>query len=178
MLPWSHKAFRANAPVNSSDMLCRFIDVIPLAYLVYFTFFGVILPPLLAMVVLYSGVFHILRRRLRDSLSRHMEQQTYFLKEQALTKVLTLVLLLFVACWLPLNVMNSVTFFRGPDAVSKEVVYTGILLTHAHSAINPLLYGFRIRRIRDAYLQLWNRLCQLNHFRASLNVTPLLTVII
>lgn len=77
----------------------------------------------------------------------------YYLKEQ----VLTLVLLPLVACWLPLNVINSVTFFRGPDAVPIEVVYTGILLTHAHLAINPFLYGFRIRRIRDAYLQLWNR---------------------
>lgn len=76
-LPWSHEAFRANAPVNSSDTVCRFIDVMPLAYLVYFTFFGIILPLLLAMMALYSGVFHILRRCLRDSLSGDMEQQTY-----------------------------------------------------------------------------------------------------
>ncbi|KAL4623826.1 adenosine receptor A3-like [Arapaima gigas] len=149
-------------PNNRRDMMnstikCNFSDVMPMNFMVYFNFFGCILVPLALMLWLYLLVFNNIRRHLRDRKSR-----TFYLKEQKLATSLALVLALFALCWLPLHIMNCTDYFCNTKKTGKETVQAGILLSHANSAVNPVVYAFRIQKIRKAYVMIWRKLtlCQ------------------
>jgi len=43
---------------------CSFVAVIDFAYMVYFNFFGCILPPLVVMVAIYSYIYSVVRRHI------------------------------------------------------------------------------------------------------------------
>ncbi|XP_035243405.1 adenosine receptor A3-like [Anguilla anguilla] len=140
---------------NSTTSICRLVSVIPMTYLVYFQFFGCTLLPLLVMCALYVHVFRSISKRLQRSQARATESHAYYAKERKLAKSLLLVLVLFAVGWLPLSIMNCVTIFGGD--VPLVAIYIGILLTHANSAVNPVVYAFKVPKIRSAYLRAWRK---------------------
>ncbi|XP_036388749.1 adenosine receptor A3-like [Megalops cyprinoides] len=143
---------------NNKTMECKFTDVMDMSYMVYFNFFGCILPPLLAMMILYVQVFRTIRKHLRENMAG--SQESFYLKEANLAQSLALVLVLFAICWLPLHLMNCA--FHFDSKAPKFVFYIGILLSHVNSAVNPVVYAFKIRKFQSAYLAIWRRyvLCQ------------------
>ncbi|XP_063065485.1 adenosine receptor A1-like [Engraulis encrasicolus] len=166
---------------NSSVIECTFLAVVSLPYMVYFNYFGCILLPLLVMTLLYALVFHNLRVRLqRESTSSittnssssvfhsypEPGSKAFYRRERRLASSLALVLVLFAVCWMPLHVMNCVLLFSGrPGAVSQGAFYAGILLSHANSAVNPVVYALRIRKIREAYAEILKRYFLCRHDR-------------
>ncbi|XP_067095284.1 adenosine receptor A3-like [Osmerus mordax] len=131
---------------------CTFLSVVSLPFMVYFNFLGCVLVPLLVMTLLYARLFWYLQGRLRDSLP---QARASLLRERRLASSLALVLVLFAGCWMPLHIMNCALLIRGPEAVPKEALYAGILLSHANSAVNPVVYAYRIPKIQQAYRQIW-----------------------
>lgn len=169
---WHNGSASANAPppsatANSSVIECTFLAVISLPYMVYFNYFGCILLPLLVMMLLYTLVFHNLHVRLqRESSSGEPGSKAFYKRERRLASSLALVLVLFAVCWMPLHIMNCVLLFsRGPGAVSQGAFYAGILLSHANSAVNPVVYALRIRKIREAYAEILRRYFLCHHKR-------------
>ena len=148
---------------SSSSTVCRFTDVISMSYLVYFTFFLCNLLPLCTMALLYGLIFRNIRRSLREMPGRSgpppsgptaAESRSFLRKEGRLAASLSQVLGLFALCWLPLHLMNCVVMFGGPSPPAAAF-HVGILLSHANSAANPVVYASRIPRIRKAYLKMW-----------------------
>ncbi|XP_038149090.1 adenosine receptor A1-like [Cyprinodon tularosa] len=154
MLGWHNHPDSLN-----STIVCNFVDVIPMDYLVYFSFFLCNLTPLLAMTVLYSYVFCYIRGNLKDKPGNGARNHSlsYLRKEKRLASSLSLVLALFALSWLPIHIMNVIVYFRGKTAVPYAAFYIGILLSHANSAINPIVYAFKIRKIQTAYVRIWRK---------------------
>ncbi|XP_037535770.1 adenosine receptor A1-like [Nematolebias whitei] len=136
--------------------LCQFIKVIPMSYLVYCYFFLCTLTPLFVMTALYGCVFCYIKKNLRAKPGNGAQNQLqdYLRKEKRLAGSLALVLSLFTLSWLPLNIMNCIEFYQ-PQSVKVTTFYAGIAFSHVNSAVNPIVYAFKIKKIKTAYLGIW-----------------------
>uniref|UniRef100_A0AAV2M529 Adenosine receptor A1 n=1 Tax=Knipowitschia caucasica TaxID=637954 RepID=A0AAV2M529_KNICA len=143
---------------GSADLVvtCEFETVISMDYMVYFNFFGWVLPPLLLMLGIYAEIFYMIHRQLNKKvISSHSDPRRYFGKELKLAKSLALVLFLFAVSWLPLHILNCITLFCPGCPSTPSLIYVAILLSHANSAVNPVVYAFRINKFRSAFRKIW-----------------------
>ncbi|XP_072163605.1 adenosine receptor A2b-like [Diadema setosum] len=139
---------------------CIFVEHIDLKYMVYFNFFGFVLPPLVVMLFVYVKIFQVVRIQYaaisrtvvgsQDDMSRRRSRLA--VKEGNAAKLLAIVILLFAISWLPLHVMNCISLLWQP--VPYEVLLPAIILSHANSAMNPILYAFSNREFRRTFHKL------------------------
>lgn len=140
---------------------CLFEDVVLMAYMVYFNFFGCVLIPLLLMLAIYLCIFMAARHQLRLIQLKvfHGEKSGSTLqKEVQAAKSLAIIVGLFAVCWLPLHIINCFTFFC-PECYRPPILimYTAIILSHGNSVVNPLIYAYRIREFRQTFRKIIRR---------------------
>ncbi|KAJ7988706.1 hypothetical protein DPEC_G00312010 [Dallia pectoralis] len=70
---------------------------------------------------------------------------------------LFLLVFLFMLCWLPIHCVNCVSLLMPRWHVPKALSLAAILLSHANSALNPLLYAYRMRSFRQTLRDLCRR---------------------
>ncbi|KAM8975993.1 adenosine receptor A3-like [Pelodytes ibericus] len=136
---------------------CRFTSAMSMDYMVYFNIFVWVFLPLVIMLVLYIEIFYLIRNQLKQSASQASRNGLFYGKEYKTAKSLALVLLLFALSWLPLSFMNCLFYFN-PEIVNssvfKSTLFLAILLSHANSVMNPIIYAFRIKKFKDAYIKI------------------------
>ncbi|XP_075052339.1 adenosine receptor A3-like [Mixophyes fleayi] len=152
MFGWNN---RSELKEEEKDYLnCKFLSVIGMDYMVYFNIFGWVFLPLLIMLALYIEVFYLIRKQLEKRTSKN---GVFYGKEYKTAKSLALVLLLFALSWLPLSILNCFIYFT-PNIVEYKVfqptIFIAILLSHANSAMNPIIYPFKIKKFKDTYVQI------------------------
>uniref|UniRef100_A0A8C5VVZ2 Adenosine receptor A3 n=28 Tax=Microcebus TaxID=13149 RepID=A0A8C5VVZ2_MICMU len=135
---------------NATFLSCQFRSVIRMDYMVYVSFFAGILLPLVVMCGIYLDIFYVIRNKLSQNFSSSKETSAFYGREFKTAKSLSLVLLLFAVSWLPLSIMNCVIYFSGE--VPPVVLYLGILLSHANSMMNPIVYAYKIKKFKETYL--------------------------
>ena len=66
----------------------------------------------------------------------------------------------FALCWLPLNIHYLLVYFRPEIGVHQPIwlVDVAILLSHANSMINPIIYAFHLRDIRTSFRKMFKQL--------------------
>ncbi|XP_055010059.1 adenosine A2a receptor b [Boleophthalmus pectinirostris] len=142
---------------------CLFEGVVTLHYMVYFNFFGCVLMPLVAMLVIYANIFMAARRQLRliglkCALARPsgevptVSSKTTLQKEVHAAKSLAIIVGLFAFCWLPLHIINCFNHLcHGCERPHIWVMNIAIILSHANSVVNPFIYAYRIREFRHTF---------------------------
>ncbi|KAJ8258065.1 hypothetical protein GJAV_G00192780 [Gymnothorax javanicus] len=160
MLGWNNlQRLQENGSIGPDLIItCQFETVISMEYMVYFNFFGWVLPPLILMVLIYLEIFYMIHRQLNKKVSAsNADPSKYYDKELKLAKSLALVLFLFAISWLPLHILNCITLFCPDCHKPMFLIYIAILLTHGNSAVNPVVYAFRIKKFRLAFLKIWKQ---------------------
>ncbi|KAM8904581.1 adenosine receptor A1-like [Spinachia spinachia] len=74
------------------------------------------------------------------------------LQETRKATSLFLVLFLFMVCWMPIHIINCVLLFCPRCDVPMSLTLAAILLSHVNSALNPILYAYRMRSFRYALI--------------------------
>ncbi|CAJ0945480.1 unnamed protein product [Ranitomeya imitator] len=147
-----------NSSYGEIVITCRFETVISMEYMVYFNFFVWVLPPLFLMLIIYLEVFNLIQRQLSKKVSSSSKDpQKYYGKELKIAKSLALILFLFALSWLPLHTLNCITLFCQTCNTPMIITYIAIFLTHGNSAMNPIVYAFRIEKFRTTFLYIWKK---------------------
>ncbi|KAI5265363.1 Adenosine Receptor A2B [Manis pentadactyla] len=137
---------------------CLFENVIPMSYMVYFNFFGCVLPPLLIMLVIYLKIFMVACRQLqRTELMDH--SRTTLQREIHVAKSLATIVGIFALCWLPVHAINCFNLFQPAWAKDKPkwAMNIAILLSHANSVVNPIVYAYRNQDFRYTFHKIISR---------------------
>ncbi|XP_038564247.1 adenosine receptor A2b [Micropterus salmoides] len=142
--------------LRSCKLKCFFESVVDMHYMVYFNFFVCVLLPLLIMLGIYMKIFTVARKQLRqielkcvgngDSHNHGLLQ-----KEIRAAKSLSIIVGLFAICWLPVHILNCLTLFYRELDKPAVVMYVAIILSHANSAVNPIIYAYRIQDFRNTF---------------------------
>ncbi|KAM8819521.1 adenosine receptor A2b [Rhynchonycteris naso] len=156
----AHRTEPGEGPANRSGFLvkCLFENVVPMTYMVYVNFFGCVLLPLLLMLVIYIKIFTVACRQLRRTeLVGH--SRTTLRREVHAAKSLAMIVGIFAVCWLPVHAVNCLTLFQPALAEHKPkwAVNVAILLSHANSVVNPVVYAYRNRDFRSTFRRIISR---------------------
>ncbi|NXY54784.1 AA2BR protein, partial [Callaeas wilsoni] len=145
---------------------CLFENVVTMSYMVYFNFFGCVLLPLVIMLGIYIKIFMVACKQLHQ-IELMGNSRTTLQKEVHAAKSLAIIVGLFAFCWLPLHILNCITLFHEDFSRSKPewVMYVAIILSHANSVINPIIYAYRIRDFRCTFRKILSKiLCKADDF--------------
>lgn len=154
---------------NKDMKSCQFTAVITYPYMVYFQFFGLVLLPLSLMLGIYIYILIIVRRHSRQThaLHRHVQHNAVngdvrqragetsenrkFNKDVRAAKMFALLIFLFGVFWLPVNIFNCLSLFcHDKCKFTFEALLVAIVMSHANSCINPLIYAASNSRIKRA----------------------------
>ncbi|KAA0712602.1 Adenosine receptor A1 [Triplophysa tibetana] len=141
----------------NSTLKCHFLTVISMSYMVNFNFLVCILSPTIIMMAIYAFIFFKISRQLRREIGETVESRTFYHKERRLAHSLALVLALFAVSWFPLHILNTLTYYTSVS-VPPLLFHIGCLLSHANSAVNPIVYAFKIPKIKIAYKNILKKL--------------------
>ncbi|XP_034033387.1 adenosine receptor A2b [Thalassophryne amazonica] len=150
------EGLRAGGVPRSCKVTCYFESVVDMHYMVYFNFFGCVLLPLLIMLGIYLKIFTVARKQLRQIELKCVgngdsQNQGLLQREIRVAKSLSIIVGLFALCWLPVHILNSLTLFDEKLEKPSLVMYVGIILSHANSAVNPMIYAYRIQDFRNTF---------------------------
>ncbi|XP_057209741.1 adenosine receptor A1-like [Triplophysa rosa] len=135
---------------------CFFVLIVDMTYMVYFNFFACVLTPLVVMFLIYAQIFVTVKRQMRRIAAErggaaNNEGAAKMKKEMKMATSLFLVLFLFTACWIPLHIINCFLLLCPSCPVPLPLLLTAIILSHANSAVNPVLYAYKMKTFRKAF---------------------------
>ncbi|XP_059839318.1 adenosine A2a receptor a [Hypanus sabinus] len=159
---WNNSSHNVTVNGSCGDgfVSCLFEEVVTMDYMVYYNFFACVLLPLILMLGIYLRIFMAARHQLKQmdfsSLPTERSRST-LQKEVQAAKSLAIIVGLFAACWLPVHIINCVTFFCEDCRPPAGILYFAIILSHANSVVNPFIYAYRIREFRQTFRKILKR---------------------
>ncbi|XP_053562096.1 adenosine receptor A2b [Bombina bombina] len=154
---------------HNCTVTCLFEKVVTMNYMVYFNFFGCVLLPLLIMLGIYIKIFMVARMQLRQIELKCVSSEnsrTTLQKEVNAAKSLSIIVGLFAFCWLPIHILNCITLFEPKFSKPEWVMYMAIILSHANSVVNPIIYAYKIRDFRYTFRKIISKylICKKDNF--------------
>ncbi|KAM8703905.1 hypothetical protein ACLKA7_008520 [Drosophila subpalustris] len=175
--------WHANVP---HDQECLFVEVMDYNYLV-FLYFATIITPALLMLAFYTHIYRVIIKQVRQivtmnpasDLSRrsstaqmqvttpgragHTGTMLRVLgaarkRDVKATQNLSIIVLFFMICWIPLYTINCIKAFCPDCYVHPKLTLFCIILSHLNSAVNPVLYAYHLKDFRLALKNLMLKL--------------------
>lgn len=156
---------------------CLFVKVMDYNYLV-FLYFATIITPALLMLAFYAHIYRVIIKQLRqivtmnpvgDCSRRSSSTQNYAIHQRMChggtmlrvlgaarkrdvkaTQNLSIIVLFFMICWIPLYTINCIKAFCPDCFVHPKLTFFCIILSHLNSAVNPVLYAYHLKDFRAA----------------------------
>ncbi|KAG1934205.1 sphingosine 1-phosphate receptor [Pimephales promelas] len=162
---WALSVLLGTLPImgwNCLDDLDSCSTVLPL-YAKNYIFFSVFvfMAVLLAIVALYARIFHFVKSNTQNP--SDVPRKAYGLRSRkymALLKTVTIVVGVFIMCWMPLFVLLLLDFVcpaKECPVLLKAEYFLGVAMIN--SFINPIIYTMTSRDIRRAILKLLFKRC-------------------
>ncbi|EDW14350.1 uncharacterized protein LOC6572783 isoform X2 [Drosophila mojavensis] len=168
------------------DQTCLFVEVMDYNYLV-FLYFATIITPALLMLAFYTHIYRVIIKQVRQivtmnpasDLSRrsstaqmqvtttgrggHTGTMLRVLgaarkRDVKATQNLSIIVLFFMICWIPLYTINCIKAFCPNCYVHPKLTLFCIILSHLNSAVNPVLYAYHLKDFRLALKNLMLKL--------------------
>lgn len=121
-------------------------------------FILIFLIPLTTMTVLYSYICHYLWFRKVPGNSTHGNRKRATVSSQKVIRMLITLLVVFILCWLPLQVATLLMYFQ-EVILSNNFYFICDFLIRANGAINPILYVVFNERFRIGFKIALGSLC-------------------
>ncbi|XP_070206386.1 adenosine receptor A2b-like [Littorina saxatilis] len=139
---------------------CSFRRVIPLTYSVYVNFFGFLVPILFLVMVFHIKMFFSFQAHNRKSnlkygtgLSRKKSRRLLARqREIKLTKILSLIFVLFAVCYFPLQIISCIRMWSPDTYVSFDLIKFTVFLSQVNPLINPVIYAFNQPGFRNVLM--------------------------
>ncbi|KAM3930129.1 adenosine receptor A1-like [Leptodactylus fuscus] len=138
-----------------ADGYCLFVNVIDMTYLVYYFSLFCFYLPLIVMLVIYTQIYSAVRKQLHGKVAGMQQgnagKHEAGMKEFKTATSLFTIIFFFMLCWAPLHVMNGVSLFCPKCYIPPVILDIGIILTHANSALNPIMYVYKLKSFRNTF---------------------------
>ncbi|KAH8334686.1 hypothetical protein KR074_001460 [Drosophila pseudoananassae] len=166
---------------------CLFVEVMDYDYLV-FLYFATIITPALLMLAFYTHIYRVIIKQVRQivtmnpasDLSRRSSAAAVQVttapgrgghagtmlrvlgaarkRDVKATQNLSIIVLFFMICWIPLYTINCIKAFCPDCYVHPKLTLFCIILSHLNSAVNPVLYAYHLKDFRAALKNLLLRM--------------------
>lgn len=136
---------------------CVLVYVVNMTYMVYFNFFGSVLTSLLVLFFIYTHIFITVRKHLKNIANmrtisaKQAKRNMGVVRKVRKTICIFLIVFLFIICLIPLHIILCVRFFCPRCKVPSQLILTTVILSHANSVFNPLLYAYRMKSFYQAF---------------------------
>ncbi|KAF5304165.1 hypothetical protein FQR65_LT08058 [Abscondita terminalis] len=163
---------------------CFFLKVMDPNYLV-FLYFATIITPAILLAASYAHIYRVVLKQVRQIVTMNPEKGTAKTgrshggtmlrvlgaaqkREVKATQNLSIIVLFFMICWIPLYTINFIlSFCADCFEVNETIMLCCIILSHMNSAGNPLLYAYHLRDFRAALKHFLCYLFKLGNATAS-----------
>lgn len=71
--------------------------------------------------------------------------------ERKVTRMVVVMVLVFLICWLPFFVTNIVNLIHIIPVANNTIYFITVILTYLNSCINPFLYGFLSKNFKHSF---------------------------
>ncbi|XP_037938367.1 G-protein coupled receptor moody [Teleopsis dalmanni] len=161
-----------------ADQACLFVEVMDYDYLV-FLYFATIITPAILMLAFYAHIYRVIIKQVRQITTMNpvgdsRRSSTAQIQTTAPTRChggtgtmlrvlgaarkrdvkatqnLSIIVLFFMICWIPLYTINCIMAFCPTCYVHPKLTLFCIILSHLNSAVNPVLYAYHLKDFRAA----------------------------
>jgi 7 transmembrane receptor (rhodopsin family) len=143
---------------------CYYHDVVTEGYQIFRLVFVIIIP-FCVLCTIYVMIYRIILYQLKHenlfkpSFCCQTDSQSCIhlatRREIKVTINVFLIILFFIICWLPLNVIKVIKSLYPEKHIPDYLIAVGIILTHFNSALNPLMYAYHLKDFRQAICKLF-----------------------
>lgn len=112
--------------------------------------------PTFTLSICYFRVFKKLRTHRQIVQNNLLSADGITQRDVKVTKILSITVIGFLACWTPIAIIDFVDTFRGEVTFPRQVYVLYLILGNTSGVINPIVYGVLNKSFREEYKKIFS----------------------